>query len=137
MKIPEHDIIDVKWLIARATFAAMPREEERRAAAQELFDELVELNGLHGIVIDQVESGVRVAVPGGASATLSYSHGAVMVARSGGAEKAPIAYDAGLRGFIGAEIKDAPAGRNGNRPRMSALVALMRTALGEASRVEA
>ena len=75
MKIPEHDIIDVKWLIARATFAAKPREEERGAAAEELFSELVELNGLHGIEISLADKGLKIVVPGGETTHISYDHG--------------------------------------------------------------
>lgn len=135
MKIPEHDIIDVKWLIARATFAAKPREDERRAAADELFDELAELNELHGVSITRTDSGIRVSVPGGATTNVSYARGDFTVEHDGKSEKAPIAYDAGLRGYIGPELSDAPPGRNGNRPRVAALVALMRAVLGDGAYV--
>lgn len=134
MKIPEHDIIDTKWLIARATFAAKPREEERQAAAEELITELVNLNGLHGISIETSEQhGIQVRVPGGAESALSYRGGEFFVTRDGRETKAPVSYDAGLKMFIGPSITDAPPGRNGTRPRVAAMVAVMRAVLGEAA----
>lgn len=135
MKIPEHDIIEVKWLIARATFAAKPREEERSVAAESLFEELIELNELHGIQIATADNGIRIAVPGGATAHVAYARGEFTITTPVRSEKARIAYDAGLRSFVGPELPDAPPGRNGNRPRVSAMVALMRAALGDSCRI--
>lgn len=131
MKIPEHDIIDCKWLIARATFAAKPRQEERDAAAEELLKELAELNGAHGIIIERQVNALRVQVPDGAEKSARYESGAFRV------EGAPVAiqYDAGLRMFVGPQIADAPPGRNGARPRVSAMVTLLRALLGEAAEV--
>ncbi|MFL5318087.1 MAG: hypothetical protein ACJ790_00425 [Myxococcaceae bacterium] len=137
MKIPEHDIIDSKWLIARATFAAKPREEERQAAAEELLAEIVNLNGLHGIAIEAAElRGIRVAVPGGAESVIAYRTGQFFVTRSGKESVVPVSYDAGLRMFVGALISDAAPGRNGTRPRVAALVTLFRAALGDAAEVK-
>lgn len=135
MKIPEHDIIDVKWLIARATFAARPREEERSAAAEALFEALIELNDLHGIQIATAENAIRVAIPGGATAHIAYSRGDFTITTGAKSERAPVAYDAGLKSFVGPEVHDAPPGRNGHRPRVASLVALMRAALGDVARV--
>lgn len=127
MKIPEHDIIECKWLIARATFAAMPREEERAAAAQELVKELRELSGLHGVQIDAQ----TVRVPNGGTTTYRYENGRFLLSREGQSFDAPVQYDAGLKMFVGPEIAGAPPGRNGQRPRVTAMVALMRALLGD------
>lgn len=132
MKIPEHDIIETKWLIARATFAAKPREEERQAAAEELLAEVLALDGLHGIVIQGADvRGVRVAIPNGSESVITYGSGVFQVSRRGKAVPVPIAYDAGLRMFVGPEIPGAVPGRNGAKPRVSALVTLFRAAIDD------
>ncbi len=135
MKIPEHDIIEAKWLIARATFAAKPREEERRAAADELLGALLELHGLHGLTVERSDRGVRLSIPGGKSTSVDYADGALLLRREDTSHEAPIAYDAGLRSYVGPEVSDAQPGRNGTRPRIPALVALVRAVLGGAAEV--
>ena len=129
--IPEHDILDAKSLLLRATFAHAPRVEEQRTAARELLEALKEFHGLHGAEVTDAGEGVRVSLPGTHAVTVTWEEGWFYVASDEGWKlRPPLFYDAAFKMYVGPEVQGAPPGRNGNRPRVGALPALVRALVG-------
>lgn len=130
--IPEHDILDAKSLLLRATFVHAPRPEEQRAAARELLEALKEFHGLHGVEVTEAgEEAVRVGIPGTHAVTVRWADGVFSVeSEEGWRLHPPLFYDAAFKMYVGPEVPGAAPGRNGNRPRVGALPALVRVLVG-------
>ena len=134
--VPEHDILDAKTLLLRATFTHVPREAERQVAADGLLEALLEFNGLHGTVVERAGAGVRVAVPGMPVLTVTFEEGWFFVeSEAGWRLRPPLFYDAAFKMFVGPELQGVPPGRNGNRPRQGALPALVGVLVGHSADV--
>ena len=135
--IPEHDILDAKSLVLRATFAHAPRTEEWRAAAREVLEALKEFHGLHGAEVTAVGEDVRVALPGTYPVTVSWEEDGWFYLQSdeGWRLRPPLFYDAAFKMYVGPEVPGAAPGRNGNRPRVGALPALVRVLVGKSADV--
>jgi hypothetical protein len=134
--VPEHDILDAKTLLLRATFTHAPREEERHAAAQGLLEALLEFHGLHGMTVEREGKAVKVVVPGLPGLTVSFEEGWFYVSSEAGWRlRPPLFYDAAFKMFVGPELPGAPPGRNGSRPRQGALPALVGVLVGQSANV--
>jgi hypothetical protein len=135
--IPEHDILDAKSLLLRATFAHVPRPDERRAAARDVLEALKEFHGLHGAEVTEVEAAVRVAIPGTHAVTVSWEEDGWFYLQSeeGWRLRPPLFYDAAFKMYVGPEVPGAVPGRNGVRPRVGALPALVRVLVQNAADV--
>jgi hypothetical protein len=134
--IPEHDILDAKTLLLRATFTQAPREEERRLAAEGLLDALLGFHGLHGMTVERVGDAAKVGVPGMPGLVVSFEGGWFYVSSEAGWRlRAPLFYDAAFKVFVGPELAGAPTGRNGSRPRQGALPALVGVLVGHSANV--
>ena len=134
--VPEHDILDAKTLLLRATFTHAPREAERQVAADGLMEALLEFNGLHGTVVERSGTGVRVVVPGMPALTVTFTEGWFYVeSEAGWRLRPPLFYDAAFKMFVGPELQGVPPGRNGNRARQGALPALVGVLVGHSADV--
>ena len=130
--IPEHDILDAKSLLLRATFAHAPRVEEQRTAARELMEALKEFHGLHGVEVTEEGEAIRVAIPGTYAVIVTWKDGWFYVeSEEGWKLRPPLFYDAASKMYVGPEMPGAAPGRNGNRPRVGALPALVRVLAGK------
>lgn len=134
--VPEHDILDAKTLLLRATFAHAPRVEERQAAADGLLETLLEFHGLHGMTVERDGAGVKVSVPGMPVLTVTFEEGCFYIqSEAGWRLRPPLFYDAAFKMFVGPELPGAPLGRNGSKPRQGALPALVGVLVGHSANV--
>jgi hypothetical protein len=134
--IPEHDVLDSKTLLLRATFTHAPRVEERQAAAEGLLETLLEFHGLHGMTVEREGAGVKVSVPGAPSLAVTFEDGWFFIqSEAGWRLRPPLFYDAAFKMFVGPELQGAPVGRNGSRPRQGALPALVGVLVGHSANV--
>jgi hypothetical protein len=134
--IPEHDVLDAKSLLLRATFAHAPRVEEQRTAAREVLEALKEFHGLHGTEVTDEGEGIRLRIPGTHALKVTWDAGWFYVESDEGWKlRPPLFYDAAFKMYVGPEVPGAAPGRNGNRPRVGALPALVRVIVGKPAEV--